>query len=77
MVAVAGRGLVFGIVLPSSTGKRRTMPIKPNYNLRRADRQRAQQQKRDEKEQARQDKVAKRKAARDDIPPGKDEPATK
>jgi hypothetical protein len=45
------------------------MPFKPNYNLRRADRQRAQQQKREEREQARQDKVAKRKAARDSDEP--------
>jgi hypothetical protein len=33
------------------------MPFKPNYGLRRADRQRAQQEKRDANEQACQDKV--------------------
>jgi hypothetical protein len=44
------------------------MPMKPNYNLRRADRRRAQEQKRDEKEQARPDNVAKRKAAREPKP---------
>jgi hypothetical protein len=44
------------------------MPIKPNYNVRRADRPLAQQQKRDEKEQARQDKVAKRRAAQEPKP---------
>jgi hypothetical protein len=44
------------------------MPIKPNYNSRRADRRLVQQQRRDEKEQPHQDKVAKRKAAREPKP---------
>jgi hypothetical protein len=46
-----------------------TMPFKPNYGSRRADRQRAQQEKRDAKEQTCQEKVAKRKAARDSEKP--------
>jgi hypothetical protein len=46
-----------------------TMPFKPNYGSQRADRQRAQQEKRDAKEQTRQEKVAKRKAARDSEKP--------
>ena len=53
------------------------MPIGPNYNLRCADRRRAQLEKREEKEQERQDRVAKRKAARDDARPLEDEPGTK
>jgi hypothetical protein len=47
--------------------------VKPNYSSRRADRRRAQQEKRDKKEQARQDKVAKRKAARDGEPVAEDD----
>jgi len=46
-----------------------TMPFKPHYGSRRADRQRAQTEKRDAKEQTRQEKVAKRKAARDSEKP--------
>ena len=53
------------------------MPIRPNYNSRRADRRRAQQEKREEKEQERQDRVAKRKAVRDDARPLEDEPGLK
>ena len=44
------------------------MPFKPNYSSRRADRRRAQEQKRDEKEQARQYKVAKPKATQEAKP---------
>jgi hypothetical protein len=52
------------------------MPFKPNYNLRRADRQRAQQQKHEEKQQKREEKAAQRKAARSgQTLPDKDDPA--
>jgi hypothetical protein len=42
------------------------MPFKPNYNLRRADRERALYEKHEEKERRRQEKAAQRKAARDE-----------
>jgi hypothetical protein len=45
------------------------MAFKPNYNARRAERQRAQQEKHEEKVQARQDKAAKRRAGREDASP--------
>ena len=44
------------------------MPIKPNYNVRRADGRRVQQQKREEKEQTHQDKVARHWAVRESKP---------
>lgn len=48
------------------------MPFKPNYNQRRSERQKAQQQKHEEKEQRRAEKVALRKAERGEAPPAKD-----
>jgi hypothetical protein len=47
---------------------RNPMPIKPNYNVRRADGRRVQQQKREEKEQTHQDKVARHWAVRESKP---------
>jgi len=50
------------------------MPFKPNYNLRRCDRQRAQQQKHEEKQQRRQQRAAERKGARDATATTEDDP---
>jgi hypothetical protein len=54
--------------------ERQLMPFKPKYNLRRADRQRAQQQKHEEKEQRRQERAAQRKGERDTIATAEDAP---
>ncbi len=52
------------------------MPFKPNYNARRADRRRAQQEKQEEKLRRRQDKAVQRKAERDEPSPDNSDPAT-
>jgi hypothetical protein len=43
------------------------MPFKPNYNMQRADRKRAQEQKKQEKLRRREEKTAKRKATQDEL----------
>ena len=80
MIAIAEKCCVLPLVRCGrtlSSWQGTLMPIRPNYNLRRADRRRAQQEKHEEKQQERQDRVAKRKATRDDARPLEDEPGLK
>lgn len=44
------------------------MPFKPNYNQQRNERNRVKEQRKQEKLQKREEEVARRKAARDDLP---------